>query len=59
MTKNGCWERKKAAREFGTGYTDYSRTGKTGADSKAPIERVAGTAEEEIIPWICWEINFC
>lgn len=37
-------ERKKAAREFGTDHTDYSRTRKTGADSKAPTERVAGTA---------------
>ena len=38
---------KKTAKESGTEHIDYSKTGKTGADSKAPVKRAAGTAEGE------------
>lgn len=43
MIKNGCWERKKPEREL-----DVYHIGpeKTGADGRAPTERVAGTAEK-------------
>lgn len=49
MAKNGCWEdqKKKTAKESGIEHIDYSKTRKTGTDSKAPIEKAAGIAEEE------------
>lgn len=37
---------KKPARELGIYHRNCMRTRKTGADGRAPIERVARTAEE-------------
>lgn len=39
--------KEKTAKESGTEHIDDSKTRKTGADSKAPTEKAAGTAEEE------------
>lgn len=47
MAKNGCWEDKKRdSKDSSTEHINYSKTRKTGADSKA-LKRAAGTAEGE------------
>lgn len=51
-------ERKKTERELGIYHVDCIRTRKTGADGRAPIERVAGTAEEGKYHKYS-EIHFC
>lgn len=59
MTKNGCYEEKgKSHRELGIDHKTALESERQGADGKAPIERVAGTAEEGKYHEYA-EINFC